>query len=951
MLCKLKYKSQHSTDSFYPILNQGSIDSYRELRRGDPNYTSSFSTPGNVKKLGNDAFVFFRVYVEGCNGDRTRYGNTNITGDLSLLQDQGWISLHDQLKLTPSPRTKFFTWENTILRKIEAINIRNKTKDTLLKDGIQYYYRTDVFSPNKNTFKKFKSRQGSFTEEIFYGKDIMLGIALSTIYELRQLKECGFQEYFFTLLNKSTEKEQHGHLGNLIKGLFRIEGKYPVSVRFNYDTNEDVLRPRSFGVTGTQEKEKTELFVKNPGGDGSYNRDLSINKDHKELADQKTRMKYITDRLPVLRKLKGKFKNKPEQQTKYSEEEKKLQKEYNELEQKISTASIEQERVIGFFKKHKEEFEIDDETISTIPFPKLAYIEREYGVLLEEREVTFKSLANTSLEKLKYLIESSCYKDILFSKLEAFFELNEYPVERLKQIEKYKLKTAFLKEYMLKTLFELFDKNPRRLECVCSDDLNKLVADCAPEIDPIVMDYIEEFDFDCTGAVDFEEVAESLKEGKKEKFIKNLEDWYSKWDDFEDKITQLCSSFKSLKILLPDAFVGEKPNIDYFKQILHPEICGGFRDNDVASVDVEKETMQKEKYNSIFSQFHHKRRNEANDLNLESSGEPSKKKRKQGDSNANMNKEQTESSYVPLLITLPQMNEFYLEIDVPADGSCLFYSIVFSTLLSALNNQRTFHELYLKLFCEKNAGAETSIKNLLLQYDGSQSFIKRHAANLEVLVDVDFRQRLVVHMREREKEFSEQRYTESGDFAGDMTRMSMAKTFGGLREVEAASQFLQRKVVVYQKLDGSLKEIHVSGKAFSETLHIILAASKANSAVLNHYHFCLLPKYFPVQQLHYPLGTNSELNLQYITETIVDSLESDKPTYAACLPGYMAAKASSAIDQSSFVGNLNSAGVAAAAAAAGVHNHQFLAAGAAVAAAAAPATAAASSSTRFKTNN
>lgn len=147
-LLNLPYRLQHATNYYYAALNAGSLDSYDEIKRHNPEYESPFSTKGNISKLANGGFVFFRLYVDAVNSPQTRYGDTSIILDLKLLRKCGWISLHDQLNPFPSgsPNTRHFYWAKRLLRTSEVVSIKNDTKDKMLHDGLLYRYRISEIS-------------------------------------------------------------------------------------------------------------------------------------------------------------------------------------------------------------------------------------------------------------------------------------------------------------------------------------------------------------------------------------------------------------------------------------------------------------------------------------------------------------------------------------------------------------------------------------------------------------------------------------------------------------------------------------------------------------------------------------------------------------------------------------------------------------------------------------
>lgn len=319
-LLNAPFRLQHATNLFYPVLSSGSLKSYEELKRDDPEYKSEFSTKGNIKGLNNDGFVYFRGYIDPVNGDDTRYGFTKLQFDLQLLRKCGWISLRDQLKPLSTRNTKTFYWEKRLLRTVQEVNINNKAKDRTLRDGLLYHYRKTPInkkydSGRKDPFKVVAQSESisctrSFLEEIFYGKDILLGIALSVIRELRHLESCGFREDFLTLLEKQKSKRKINKLlGKLVKDLFRIEGKYPVSLKIKESKQADKASFVPLAGTDQFSGVDSQFTVINPDGDGRYNRDLTVKKEPMRIAQLIQRRKEIKAQLRNLRQQNGKTKN------------------------------------------------------------------------------------------------------------------------------------------------------------------------------------------------------------------------------------------------------------------------------------------------------------------------------------------------------------------------------------------------------------------------------------------------------------------------------------------------------------------------------------------------------------------------------------------------------------------------------------------------------------------
>jgi len=140
-LLDLPFKLQHATNHFYEIARSGSLDSLSEVQRRTPGFSSFFSTKGNISALGNDGFAFFRVFVDGFNGESTRYGKTRILLDLDVLRRCGWISLHDQLYPFSTTNGKRFYEEKRLLMTAQPCLLKGTGKSQKsLYDGLKYTY-------------------------------------------------------------------------------------------------------------------------------------------------------------------------------------------------------------------------------------------------------------------------------------------------------------------------------------------------------------------------------------------------------------------------------------------------------------------------------------------------------------------------------------------------------------------------------------------------------------------------------------------------------------------------------------------------------------------------------------------------------------------------------------------------------------------------------------------
>ncbi len=540
LLLDLPFKLQHATNHWYPILNSGGLNSYAEIKRTQPEFVSQYSTKGNITKLGNAGFVFFRTYVDSVNNSQTRYGDTTLTFDFDLLRSCGWVSLHDQLVPLSTSSTKRFYWDNRILRTAAVVGLKNKTQDKTLHDGFVYRYRTSPiasYKGKKDTQSSFgkainvKERESSFLEEIFYGKDILLGIALSVIRELRYLEECGFRQYFLKLLKASTPAMKTKRLGELIKSFFRIEGKYPATLRLATDAKTESHTFSPFARTETRKETDQRFVVTNPDGDGRYNSDLSVNEKATQLATLRERKKQLEEKLSIARRQKARFKDTPSKQES-------LDKRIADINTEL-TASNKVLDEDG--KKHHlltEHFitacDSSAKELEKVDTSKLEIIKDCFSEILEDDKEPFNILINMPTEKLR-LLGKEVLVDLILEGWVTFNELAQCSTEELGILSSYDdiKKPIIENEMSIGELLALHAKDPMHLTCLTCDDLTDLVYEMAPDVDPVLLDYAQQAD------VDFDWVIEQLSEYQAVLFKTNLSNnEYSIDDEEQEELSQ-----------------------------------------------------------------------------------------------------------------------------------------------------------------------------------------------------------------------------------------------------------------------------------------------------------------------------------------------------------------------------------------------------------------------------
>lgn len=455
-LLNLPFRLQHATDQYYPILSSGQLLSYREIQRNDPTYKSEFSTSGNIKQLGNGGFVFFRVFIDGTNGEKTRYGDTSVVTHMHLLRKCGWISLHDQLKPFSTPGARRLFWGKRLLRKAEEGSSGN----------LIYHYRVpwvESYAGAKDVQKRFgpdqeiasRHRVAHFSREIFYGEDIVLGIALSAIFELRQLEQCGFRAGFLKAFTENDETYRCSLLGQLIKGFFRIEGKYPVSVPLSYSGNDyENVYYKPFANTDNIRRCDRRLDVKNPDGKCHYNPDMTINQEALKFLETSKRVKELKDYYGPIRKLQ-RSKRDPDKLEQ-------LQKELQTAEAIVEGNKTVRAGLIASLEQYGVSKDQVPEKLST---HTLLLINDHLLPLLEEEVISFEELSFLPYERLSY-ISSEESLDLLLDGDMNIDEIIELKIGHCKDFFQTDIKKPLSEGFSLSEISKLHDEDPIHLECL-----------------------------------------------------------------------------------------------------------------------------------------------------------------------------------------------------------------------------------------------------------------------------------------------------------------------------------------------------------------------------------------------------------------------------------------------------------------------------------------------------
>jgi hypothetical protein len=228
-LMEVPYTISHATSAFNAIRNSGILSSLDNLGLwGNGQKASGMSSENNLSYKEDGDFAFFRFGV-GKAPMQTRYGPTTIVANADiLLEKNGWVSLHDQLVPLDRPAMQQ-------LKDGQGQTVRTSSHDEE-HTGTGKQTRWQNVYPNTG-----QKHEISFLDEVFYGKDITQGIALSMIREIECIGGQFKEEAFNT--------EGAEALGKLLISLYRVEAKLPSSFKLH---------------------EIADATVHNPAGDGRY---------------------------------------------------------------------------------------------------------------------------------------------------------------------------------------------------------------------------------------------------------------------------------------------------------------------------------------------------------------------------------------------------------------------------------------------------------------------------------------------------------------------------------------------------------------------------------------------------------------------------------------------------------------------------------------------------------
>jgi hypothetical protein len=230
----------HYTDLPDAIKSSGKILSKVQLKAILPPGFTNNTPDADMNTLGNHDMVFFRFEAGDHVVTGTRYGGHGFIYDInetSLMQN-GWVSLQDQLEpyflanVDGHDVQRDIVWRNRVLRTSKRWDpdVHGAAPGPNIDYTGRFQYGIWKIYPLSN-----QTVLHNTLEEIFYGPDILMGIGLSMVREMRRLN-C--QPYIEEVLGKMTPDR----IGLLLSRIFRVEAKIPKAF---YIKNEERIPSNS----------------------------------------------------------------------------------------------------------------------------------------------------------------------------------------------------------------------------------------------------------------------------------------------------------------------------------------------------------------------------------------------------------------------------------------------------------------------------------------------------------------------------------------------------------------------------------------------------------------------------------------------------------------------------------------------------------------------------------
>lgn len=219
----LPFRLKHATtaQARAAIANVGMLWSLDSLLDWYVPGASGFTTRADLREKMDVDFVFFRIEV-GEAPMATRYGEVQFVFTLEQVLEDGWVSLHDMLAPIASD-----TLRNLRRREDGTLVRRSRYLDDDNDGGAWWKLRWqhEVCDP---AGRGGAVRIVHILDEVFYGPDILEGLVLAILRDLRELP---------SLQDEAVRHmDEPAYLAWLVGALYRVEAKHPSAFRFDAET-------------------------------------------------------------------------------------------------------------------------------------------------------------------------------------------------------------------------------------------------------------------------------------------------------------------------------------------------------------------------------------------------------------------------------------------------------------------------------------------------------------------------------------------------------------------------------------------------------------------------------------------------------------------------------------------------------------------------------------------
>ncbi|KTC65535.1 Uncharacterised protein (plasmid) [Legionella adelaidensis] len=240
---QLPFRLRHSTSAIREILAAGSLKSYTALKNSHSLPATGVHTRESDAATGNANFVFFCLGI----GDNfklwpwLKQSDTHLIFDFNpMMRQRGWISFDDWVNYT-NDEDKVYEFDDVVRivefdapKKEDAESDEEYSENESDEDS----FLNDRFEPYKTYIYQKRQPDGSIksiervaqrSQEVFWGPDILAGLALSILLEFRCMSDVG-SEFPKKVFMTEDPEEFRKVVGRIVDLFYNIEAKMPCEV-------------------------------------------------------------------------------------------------------------------------------------------------------------------------------------------------------------------------------------------------------------------------------------------------------------------------------------------------------------------------------------------------------------------------------------------------------------------------------------------------------------------------------------------------------------------------------------------------------------------------------------------------------------------------------------------------------------------------------------------------